>query len=100
MAAYLLVTITLQDDQAWREAYQKAVPAIIESFGGEYCVRSGGHEVALLEGDGPNPDRVALLRFPSMEAARGFANSEAYRPFKEARMAASSATMIAFGSDD
>jgi uncharacterized protein (DUF1330 family) len=100
MAAYLLVTINMREDQTWREAYRQTVPSLIRSFGGEYAVRFNGGEIAVLEGDACIPDGLVLIRFPSMECARGFVESDAYQPFREARMAASTANILAFESDD
>lgn len=100
MAAYMIVMLALGEDSDWRTAYGRDVPSIIESYGGEYCMRSGGREVVALEGVDNPPGRVALIRFPSLDAARAFIDAPEYRPYRDARMAAAETTILAFEADD
>ena len=48
------------------------------------------------EGDGPDPDAIALFTFPSMEAIDAFVSDADYRPYRTARRAASSGNLFAF----
>ena len=96
MTAYMLVSINMLEDESWRDDYREAVPAIIRRFGGEYHIRSSGAPIVGLEGDARVPDRVALISFPSVEAITEFMNSEAYKPYREARIASAFTNIIAF----
>ena len=69
---YLIVEMQITDPEQYKQ-YMAAAPAVVKSFGGEYLVRGGRHET--LEGDW-QPDRVALLRFPSYEQAKAFYDSD------------------------
>jgi uncharacterized protein (DUF1330 family) len=66
--AYLIVSMHITDMEQYKQ-YMAAAPAAIKAFGGEYLVRGGQHET--LEGDW-NPNRVAMLRFPSYAQAKAF----------------------------
>jgi uncharacterized protein (DUF1330 family) len=93
MAAYLVVHVYLRDSQ-WVEGYVANVPAIIRSYGGEYLAVS--KELKQFEGNGPMPDQVAIFTFPSLDAIDRFVNSAEYKPWKDARLAESSATIVGF----
>jgi uncharacterized protein (DUF1330 family) len=67
-AAYLIVTMHVTDPEQYRQ-YMAEAPAAVKAAGGEYLVRGGRHET--LEGN-RHPHRVAMLRFPSYEAAKAF----------------------------
>lgn len=75
MAAYIVATVTIEDPVKFGE-YVKAIAGLSEAHGGEYVVR--GKIAEVLEGD-INPDeRVIIARFPTAEAARGYAKSPEY----------------------
>jgi uncharacterized protein (DUF1330 family) len=93
MAAYLLVTVKARD-LSWVAEYSANVPAIVRKHGGEYFVVS--ESIKRYEGDGPNPDSIVLFTFPSMEAIDAFISDADYRPYKAARLAATSGDMFAF----
>ncbi len=80
-AAYLLVEMKVNDPVAY-QAYIAVAPAAVKAAGGEYLVRGGRHET--LEGDW-QPHRVALVRFPSYEAAKAFYDSELYIAARDTR---------------
>ncbi len=73
--AYLIVEMHITDPERYK-AYMAQAPAAVRAAGGEYLVRGGRHET--LEGDW-KPHRVAMLRFPSYEAARAFYDGEMYK---------------------
>ncbi|EGJ11125.1 DUF1330 domain-containing protein [Rubrivivax benzoatilyticus] len=73
--AYLLVEMKISDPERYKQ-YMAEAPAAVKAAGGEYLVRGGRHEC--LEGDW-NPARVAMLRFPSYEAAKAFYDGQMYR---------------------
>jgi uncharacterized protein (DUF1330 family) len=66
--AYLIVEMNISNPEQYKQ-YMAAAPAAVKAAGGEYLVRGGRHEA--LEGDW-QPHRVAVLRFPSYEAAKAF----------------------------
>ena len=72
--AYVIIDMKVTDPALYRQ-YMATAPAAVEAAGGEYLVR-GGH-VDVLEGDW-QPTRVAMLRFPSLQAATAFYNSKMY----------------------
>ena len=57
------------------ELYRAQVPSVIAQYGGRYLARGGTVEV--LEGE-PGLDRVVILQFDSLEAARRFYHSPDY----------------------
>jgi uncharacterized protein (DUF1330 family) len=82
--AYLIVEMHITDPERY-QAYMAAAPAAVRAAGGEYLVRGGRHET--LEGDW-QPHRVAVLRFPSYEAAKAFYDGQTYRSVRERRAGA------------
>ncbi len=72
--AYLIVEMNISNPEQYKR-YMAEAPAAVKAAGGEYLVRGGKHEP--LEGDW-NPHRVAVLRFPSYEAAKAFYDGEHY----------------------
>lgn len=72
--AYLIVEMNISDPERYKQ-YMAAAPAVVKAAGGEYLVRGGRHET--LEGDW-QPHRVAVLRFPSYEAAKAFYDNSDY----------------------
>src|SRR5207244_13419533 len=56
-----------------QEEYGKASRDIVAKFGGRYLARSQRN--TLLEGDGDAPCCIAILSFPSTEAARSWFDS-------------------------
>jgi len=79
--AYVIVDVKITDPDQYRQ-YMAAAPAAVKAAGGEYLVRGGRHVV--LEGQW-QPARVAMLRFPSLEAARTFYDAEMYRAARAKR---------------
>ena len=66
--AYLIVTMHITDPEQYKK-YMAEAQVAVKAAGGEYLARGGRHEV--LEGNS-HPHRVAILRFPSYEAAKRF----------------------------
>jgi uncharacterized protein (DUF1330 family) len=76
MAAYAIVELEITNMEGMGP-YMEAVPDTIAAHGGKYLVRAGQTEVA--EGGlGEYPLKV-ILEFPSMEAAKGWYDSEEYQ---------------------
>lgn len=91
MASYLVVLLNLHDP-SWIEDYIAKVPTIIRSYGGEYLFVSKG--IARYEGDIPIPDQIAVFTFPSKDALEAFLKCPEYAPYKDARIAGSTATIF------
>jgi uncharacterized protein (DUF1330 family) len=84
MSAYLIAEVDVTDTKAY-EGYRPLAAASIARHGGKYVVR-GGRTEAL---EGGQPQRVVVLEFPTMDAARTFYNSPDYREARKIREAAS-----------
>ena len=82
--AYVIVEMKVSDPQRYQE-YMAAAPASIKAAGGDYLVRGG--RLQTLEGQW-NPARVAVLRFPSFEQAKGWYDGEMYRQARAKRAGA------------
>ncbi|HEX5784594.1 MAG TPA: DUF1330 domain-containing protein [Burkholderiaceae bacterium] len=83
---YLIVEMNITDMDQYRQ-YMAEAPAAVKAAGGEYLVRGGQFQV--LEGDW-QPVRMALLRFPSFDAAKAFYDGEMYRQARAKRAGATS----------
>ncbi len=90
MAGYIIVQVDVKDTEAYK-TYIPQVPPTIEQFGGEFVVRGAPFEV--LEGDWPMP-RLVVIRFPSVENARAWHESEIYAGPKAIRQASATTNMI------
>jgi uncharacterized protein (DUF1330 family) len=90
MPVYFIVDIDVTDPTAFEE-YRKAVPATVEKYGGKFLVRGGRMEV--VEGSW-RPKRVVVTEFPSLEQAKRWYDSEAYRALKALRLRASKGNVI------
>ncbi|HEX3501128.1 MAG TPA: DUF1330 domain-containing protein, partial [Stellaceae bacterium] len=76
--------VDVTDTKAY-EGYRPLAAASIARHGGKYIVR-GGRTEAL---EGGQPQRVVVLEFPTMDAARTFYNSPDYREARKIREASS-----------
>jgi uncharacterized protein (DUF1330 family) len=86
MAAYLIANVKVTDD-AWLPDYAANVHDIVHKHGGKYLSRSAN--ITTVEGEEPDTTVIALLQFPSVEAAQAFANDPAYAEYRQARQAGS-----------
>jgi uncharacterized protein (DUF1330 family) len=90
MPAYVIASVTITDPVAF-DAYRAQVPETIARHGGRYLVRGGPLE--RLEGDW-SPRRLIVLEFPSLEAARGWYESEDYRAPRALRWRAATSDVV------
>lgn len=97
MAAYLLAHVNVSDD-AWIPDYAARVHDLAAKHGGKYLSRSAN--VTPLEGDAPDVTVIALIEFPTVQAAQDFAADPDYRPFAEARIAGSDSTLFVIDDTD
>lgn len=90
MAAYVIVEIETSDASLMAE-YRDLARPIVESHGGRYIARGGA--TTTLEG-GWDPQRIVILEFPSVDAARGWWSSDDYAPVKAMRERAGTSRML------
>ncbi len=83
MTAYVIAEVKVTDD-AWMPAYVATVHELAAKHGGRYLSRSAN--VIAIEGDPPDATVVALLEFPSPDAAKAFADDPDYAPHRQARI--------------
>ena len=89
-SAYILASVTVTNPGQYEE-YKKLSSAAMKAHGAEVCVRGG--RVAVLEGDWA-PERVVLLKFPSVEAPRKFNDSVEYGAARKSRQGAAVMRMV------
>ena len=81
MAAYVIVQVNITDPEKY-DAYKPMAAAAVAQYGGRYLARGGAVED--LEGKLPH-QRVVVLEFPSMDAARTWYRSPEYQAAKAVR---------------
>jgi uncharacterized protein (DUF1330 family) len=91
MTAYLIANITVTDPARYQE-YRAKVSSVVAQYGGRFLVRAG--MVHPLEGD-LGLDRVVVIEFPSLDAARRFYDSAEYAPLLKLR-AETTRSQVAF----
>ena len=89
-SAYIIANVTVTNPEQYSE-YRKLSTIAAETYGAELCVRGGAVEV--LEGDW-QPDRLVVLKFPSMAQARAYYHSVEYIAAIQARQGASVMRMV------
>ena len=88
--AYMVVDARSSDPERMGE-YRRLAQIAVEHYGGRYLVRGAPYET--LEGRW-QPQRLVVLEFPSMAAARSFYDSPEYRAAREARAGVSDFDML------
>jgi uncharacterized protein (DUF1330 family) len=91
MPAYVIANMHVQDRDSYREGYSAYVPDTVAAHGGRFLARGG--ETQELEGDW-DPDRVVIIEFPDMDAARGWYESPEYKAIVGVRQAAATGDLI------
>jgi uncharacterized protein (DUF1330 family) len=90
MPAYMIVSVNVTDMEQYKE-YMKLTPDILKKYGGKFVVR-GGEKVIL---EGPDiTDRMVMIKFDSVEAAKAMYNSDEYQAAIEVRKNAATASFI------
>jgi uncharacterized protein (DUF1330 family) len=97
MTVYLIAQVKVTDD-AWVPAYAASVHDIVHKHGGKYLSRSGN--VRTLEGKPLDTTLVALLQFPSQQAAEAFVNDPEYAPHAAARQGGSESRFALIDDSD
>lgn len=83
---YMVAQLNVRDTEAYR-GYAPKVPPVVARYGGRYIIRGG--TITPLE-ETPPGQRVVVIEFPSVEAAKAFYDSPEYRELAPQRHAASS----------
>ena len=96
MSAYVIVDIEVVNPEKYQE-YIKLAPAGVAACGGKYLARAGRTEV--LEGDWV-PKRLVILEFESVEAAKAWLESPAYRPARQMRHRSANTNMVVIAGVD
>jgi len=91
MPAYVIVETHISDPEQYAR-YKAASPAAVAAGGGRFVVRGG--EIDVLEGDW-TPNRLVVLEFADLEAARRWYASETYQEAKQLRRGAAALNMVA-----
>ena len=86
MTAYVIADIKITDDK-WVPAYAASVHDLVHKHGGKYLSRSGN--VKTLEGKPLDTTLIALMAFPTAQAAHAFVTDPNYAPYAAARQAGS-----------
>ena len=89
-SAYIIANVTVTNPEQYAE-YKKLSTIAAQAHGAEFCARGGAVEV--LEGDWA-PDRVVILKFPSLTQAKAYYHSVEYTAAIEARRGASVMRMV------
>lgn len=83
MPAYMIVTASIRDREAFVSGYGARAAELIGRFGGEYLLRGPGAEC--LEGDLGEGASMVISKWPDREAAKRFWNSPEYAEAKKLR---------------
>ena len=83
MPAYMIVTASIADRDAFIAGYGAQAAALVEQFGGRYLLRAPGAE--LLEGDFGDGASMVISEWPDKDAIHRFWNSPEYREAKKLR---------------
>ena len=89
-SAYIIANVKVTNPEQY-EDYKKWSTAAMQAHGAEVCVRGGKAEV--LEGDW-EPERLVVLKFPSVEAAKRFYDSAEYAKARASRQGAAIMSMV------
>jgi uncharacterized protein (DUF1330 family) len=90
MSAYVVVEVETRDQKLMMR-YRDLVPPAVHAHGGKFIVRGGAIET--LEG-GWAPQRIVIIEFPTVAAAKAWWASEEYAELKAMRQRAGKTRMI------
>ena len=89
MPAYVVAFVNVTNPEAMG-AYAEAVSEVTERHGGRYLFVGPGAQAL----EGTTPDGMAIIEFPSQEAAQGWYDSPEYAPLRALRQAAGPTSMF------
>ena len=82
MPVYLIADVKVTDD-TWIPDYAANVHDIVHKHGGKYLSRSAN--ITNLEGEPLDTTLIALIEFPTLEAAQAFAGDPDYAGYGQSR---------------
>ena len=91
MSVYFVGRLSVRSTE-WMEGYVGPTRELVEKHGGKYLVAGGAMDQC--EGDGPLPDSMVILEFPSRENALAWHNDPDYAPLIELRNSGSSLDFV------
>jgi uncharacterized protein (DUF1330 family) len=97
MTVYVIANVKVTDD-SWVPEYAEKVHEIVHRHGGKYLSRSGN--ILTVEGEEPDLSLIAIIQFPSQEAAEAFAEDPEYAPFAKARIAGTASQLLLIDDTD
>ena len=97
MSVFVIADIKMTDG-SWVPGYAAMVHDIVHRHGGRYLARSGNIET--LEGPPPEADLIALIEFPSKDAAKAFATDPVESPVAAARQSGSDSRLRLIDDSD
>jgi len=89
-SAYIIANVSVTNPAQYEE-YKKLSTVAMQTYDAQVCVRGGAIEV--IEGDW-HPERLVVLKFPSIEKARLFEASPEYASARSARQGAAVMRML------
>jgi uncharacterized protein (DUF1330 family) len=89
-SAYIIANVRVTNPEQYEE-YKRLSSIAMQTHGAEVCVRGGKFEV--LEGDWI-PDRLVVLKFPSLQQAHAFNDSVEYAAARKSRQGAALMRMV------
>ena len=90
MAGYVITDVEITDPALYGE-FMEEVTASVEGHGGKFVARGGALDT--IEGDW-KPQRIAILKFDSVERIREWLSSPEYVALKDIRTRSSNISMV------
>jgi len=91
MPAYVIAAVEESWDQDKLVQYREGNTEVVAAHGGRFVARGGA--IGVLEGDW-DPQRIVIMEFADVDAARAWYESDAYAPLRELRRSASKTNII------
>jgi uncharacterized protein (DUF1330 family) len=91
MPAYMVSNVDVNDPEEYT-AVGEGVQATFAPYGGRYLARRAKWEV--LEGDWRASGYLAIVEFPTYEAAKEWYESQAYRPLRDIRQRSATSNIL------
>jgi len=96
MAAYFFVDVREVTDPAKMDLYRSRVLSTVQRYGGRYLLVGG--KVEGLEGAW-RPAFPVIIRFPSLQQARRWYDSDEYKDLKDLRLSSTKGDAVLFESE-
>ncbi|NQZ67119.1 MAG: DUF1330 domain-containing protein [Lentisphaeria bacterium] len=97
MSFYVIAELAPSNED-WIPAYLENVTRLVKEHGGHYLARTP--KVEKIEGDRDAPPLIAIIEFPSEDAAKAFYTCEEYQPYLESRKAGCKTQLMLIAGED